>query len=207
MLAVLGGPAVPGCDPEGPAEPAVRASARAPDAEPEAARPIRRGRLIAGERVERIPQWPAIETIDAAARERLPRAARDAVRRSPVPVLVPGEGALLAEAAVFSQATGYALSARHGARTLAIQASKQATLLPHVGRAPGNTPIRGTAGWVSSNDGIRTASWIEHGTAYSLDLECQNPEGPECSEEALRAALAGLVYVGGAGELQPRGAR
>jgi len=170
-----------------------------------AAAPVRRGKLIAGERVERIPQWPAHGSIDTATRSRLPAPVRDQLGRSPVPVLVPGEGALLAEAAIYSQSTGYALSARHGGRTVAIQASKLATLLPHVGHIPGNAEIRGTHGWLGENDGIRTASWIEHGVAYSLDLECSSPNGPECSEAALRATVEGLVYVGGAGELQPRG--
>lgn len=204
MLAILGAPAVPGCDPAGPAEPSSPAIRRAAGVEPTPT-PPRRGRLIAGERVERIPRWPASESIDQAVRARLPAAARDALARSPVPVLVPGDGPLLAKSAIFSQASGYALSAAHDGFNVAVQASKVATLLPHVRHVPGNTPLRGTQGWLSSNDGIRTASWIEHGVAYSLDLECFAPDGPECSEAALRAAVEGLVYVGGAGELQPRG--
>lgn len=206
MMAVLGAPWVPGCDPAGPAEPSSSDPRRANIVEPvPASPPVRRGKLIAGERVERIPQWPAPASIDATTRARLPAAARDALGRSPVPVLVPGEGALLGEAAIFSQASGYALSASHGGITVAIQASKLATLLAHIGNIPGDTEIRGTLGWLGNNDGIRTASWIEHGVAYSLDLECYVPDGPECSEAALRSAVEGLVYVGGAGELQPRG--
>lgn len=205
MMAVLGAPWVPGCDPAGPAEPSSSDTRRAKIVEPTPAAPIRRGTLIAGERVERIPQWPDHAAIDSATHARLPAAARDQLGRSPVPVLVPGEGALLGEAAIFSQSTGYALSARHGGRTVAIQASKLATLLPHIGHIPGTAEIRGTLGWLGNNDGIRTASWIEHGVAYSLDLECYSPDGPECSEAALRTAVEGLVYVGGAGELQPRG--
>lgn len=203
MMAVLGAPAVPGCDAAGPAEPSSPAVTRAASVEP--APPARRGRLIAGERVERIPQWPAAGSIDATAQARLPGPAQAALSRSPVPVLVPGEGPLLANSAIYSQSTGYALSASHAGQNVAIQASKVATLLPHVGHVPGNTPIRGVRGWVSSNEGVRTASWIEHGVAYSLDLECQAPDGPDCSEAALRAAVEGLVYVGGAGALQPRG--
>lgn len=206
MLAVLGAPSVPGCDPANPAEPPSPAAARATVAQPPpAAPPGRRGRLIAGERVERIPQWPSSNEIDAELWARLPDAARTAALESPVPVLVPREGSLVAEAAIFSQATGYALSARHDTRTVAIQASKSATLLPHVGHVPGTTRLRGTPGWVSSNDGIRTASWIEHGTAYSLDLECAAPDGPECSEATLRGLVEDLAYVGGLGALQPRG--
>lgn len=206
MMAVLGSPWVPGCDPAGPAEPSSSIERGTNIVAPTpAAPPVRRGKLIAGERVERIPQWPAHASIDAATRARLPAAARDQLGRSPVPVLVPGQGALLAEAAIFSQASGYALSAQHGGITVAIMASRLATLLPHIGHIPGDTAIRGTLGWLGNNDGIRTASWIEHGVAYSLDLECYAPDGPECSEAALRSTVEGLVYVGGAGELQPRG--
>jgi hypothetical protein len=207
---MLGAPAIPACDPAGPAEPATRARERglsaSPGVEPApAAPPGRRGRLFAGERVERIPQWPAPATIDDVVHGRLPESAQAAVSRSPVPVLAPTDAPLVAEAAVFSGPWGYALSARHGERTLAVQASKIATLLPHVGHVPGNTRLRGVDGWISINDGIRTAAWIEHGTAYSLDLECFAADGPECSEAALRAAVEGLVYVGGSGAVRPRG--
>jgi hypothetical protein len=95
MLAVLGAPSVPGCDPAGPAEPsspAAAAVARATVDRPQpAATPAPRGRLIAGERVERIPRWPASSAIDAEVWARLPTAARDAASDSPVPVLVPHE--------------------------------------------------------------------------------------------------------------------
>lgn len=203
MMAVLGALWASGCDPAGPAEPSSPAIDRAAAVQPPP--PARRGRLIAGERVQRIPQWPSPAEIDEVAAARLSEAARGPAARSPVPVLIPGEAGLAAEAAIFSEAWGYALSAREGTRTVALQASRSATLLPHVRPVPGKTKLRGTLGWVSSNDGIRTASWIEHETAYSLDLECYSPDGPECSEQALLAAVEGLVYVGGQGAVQPRG--
>jgi len=162
----------------------------------------RRGRLLAGERVARIPRWPAAATIDQAARERLPTAARAAVDRSPVPVLVPGDPAWLASVAVFTGApdgAGYALAAHHGELGLALHASRSATLVPGVGHSRGKHRLRGVDGFISANDGIRTAAWIEHGVAYSLDLECHDPDGPGCSDDALRAAVLGLVYVGGIG--------
>jgi hypothetical protein len=193
------GPAVPACDPPSPAEPAATPTRRAEDDAPSEQAP-RRGRLLAGERVLRVPVWPDASRLARAVRERLGPDVRDAIGRSPVPVLAPADPALLATTAVYSQPAGYALSARAGELSLVVQASRVATLLPHIGYAPGNTRLRGVDGWVSSNDGVRTASWIEHGTAYSLDLECAAPEGPRCSEPAVRAAVEALVYVGGAGE-------
>ncbi|HEY0135818.1 MAG TPA: hypothetical protein VGB85_17155, partial [Nannocystis sp.] len=155
----------------------------------------RRGRLLAGERVARVPRWPA--AIDQATRERLPAPARAAVERSPVPVLVPADPGWLSSTQVFPGSWGYALAARDGEVTLALHASRIATIVPGVGVATGTHRVRGVDGFLSVNEGIRTASWIEHGVAYSLDLECRDPQA--CSEAALRAAVEGLVYVGGVG--------
>lgn len=196
MMVMLVTPTIPGCDPAGPAEPA--ASPRAAEAGAGARAP-RRGRMIAGERVARIPIWPDAGTIDTAVRERMPAATRAAIDRAPVPVLAPADATLAADTQVFSQATGYALATRAGEVTITVQASRVATLLPHVGAADGDTRLRGVLGWVSSNDGIGTAAWIEHGTAYSLDLECFDADGPACAPAAVRAAVESLVYVGGEG--------
>jgi len=159
----------------------------------------RRGRLLAGERVARIPRWPAAATIDHATRERLTPRARAAVDRSPVPVLVPADPAWLASVAVFTSDAGYALAAHDGELGLTLQASRIATLIAGVGHVRGNHRLRGVDGFISANDGIRTAAWIEHGVAYSLDLECHDPDGPGCSDAALRTAVLGLVHVGGIG--------
>lgn len=163
----------------------------------------RRGRLIAGERVMRAPSWPPNEALASELRERLPAGLREAVDRCPVPVLVPADAAALAQATMHSpraaDSYGYALAVPLADRHVSVQASRIATLLPHIGHTRGNRRIRGGDGWYSSNDGIRTASWIEHGVAYSLDLECRDPEGPACSEAALEALVRDLAYVGGAG--------
>lgn len=159
----------------------------------------RRGRLLAGERVARVPRWPAATTTDHATREQLTPRARAAVDRSPVPVLVPADPAWLASVAVFTSDAGYALAAHDGELGLTLQASRIATLIAGVGHARGHHRMRGVDGFISANDGIRTAAWIEHGVAYSLDLECHEPDGPGCSDEALRTAVDGLVHVGGIG--------
>ncbi|MBK9755109.1 MAG: hypothetical protein IPO88_16720 [Nannocystis sp.] len=135
-------------------------------------------------------------------RERLPASMREAIDRSPVPVLVPREPTWLARAslhAVGPQSPGYALAASQGGRHLSVQASRIATLLPQVGRVRGTRSIRGVDGFIGENEGIRTASWIEHGVAYSAELECEDPAGPDCREGQLEAMVEGLVYVGGAG--------
>ncbi len=55
-------------------------------------------------------------------------------------------------------------------------------------------------GFVSINEGIRTASWIENGAAYSVDVECSDVRDARCqSEEFLLSIVAQLTYVGGSG--------
>lgn len=160
--------------------------------------------MIGGERVWRLPQWPAITSEGQAVRGRAPAAVLAAVARSPVPVLVPSDPAWLARASVYvpddPRAFGYALASTlgdaDGERHLSVQASRLATLLPHIGPHRGS-PVRSGQGWFSVNEGVRTASWIEHGVAYSVDLECFDPEAPSCDDAALRELVAGLVHVGG----------
>lgn len=189
----------PACDP-GAAGVALRAEV----AETPAAVGPRRGRLLAGERVRRQPVWPGAQTL-AALGERLPAPLRTDIARSPVPVLVPGDPTWLARATIYSpdgpDSFGYALSATHEGVNIHVQGSSIATLVPGVGQIRGNRRIRGGEGYLSSNDGIRSASWIEHGVAYSLDLECASSTGPACSEAALLAAVEGLAYVGGRGSV------
>ena len=40
---------------------------------------------------------------------------------------------------------------------------------------------RGVPVFVSENEGIRTATWTEKGTAYALDIECQAATDTRCS--------------------------
>ena len=96
MFALVFGCAGAACD---PARESVRSAAQPVVAEVQdasAARPSRlktaprRGRLIGGERVSRVPQWPPDAQIDREVLGRAPTALITAVSRSPVPVLVPG---------------------------------------------------------------------------------------------------------------------
>lgn len=186
---------------------AAYASSPAPhEAREEGARPTpRRGRMIGGERVQRVPSWPPVAQIDREVRNRAPAALLAAVERSPVPVLVPADPSWLTRAGLYvaddPQTFGYAFAATRvdadGARHLSVQASRFATLLPHLAKVRGDA-VRSGQGFLSVNEGVRTASWIEHGVAYSLELECFDPEAPSCDDTALRELVAGLVYVGGA---------
>jgi hypothetical protein len=41
--------------------------------------------------------------------------------------------------------------------------------------------VRGVPVFVSENEGIRTATWTEKGTAYAVDIECQAATDARCS--------------------------
>lgn len=210
VSALLLGSAAPACDPAEPASQTARSarSARSASAPPdpgaqtrEPAAPPRRGRLIAGERVQSWPVWPPASAIDHALRGRAPAAVLVEVARSPVPVLLPGDPAWLARGALYvpagPRAHGYTFASAVGERHLSVHASRIATLLPHIEPVRG-APVRGGHGFFSVNEGVRTASWIEHGVAYGLDLECFDPGAADCDDATLRDLVAGLVYVGGA---------
>lgn len=180
--------------------PLTQSARRASDSAPRSA--PRRGRFIGGERVQRVAQWPQTTELAQEVRARAPAAVLAAVDRSPVPVLVPGDPSWLARAHMFvpegPQAFGYAFAGTLAERHLSIHASRIATLVPHIGQVRGD-PVRSGVGSFSVNEGVRTASWIEHGIAYSVDLECFDPEAPTCDDRTLRELVAGLVYVGGVG--------
>jgi hypothetical protein len=64
----------------------------------------------------------------------------------------------------------------------------------------GRHTLRGQEAWVTRNEGIWSASWIEHGVAYDLGIECAPVDAPPCHDPSELEALAeGLRYVGGRG--------
>lgn len=44
--------------------------------------------------------------------------------------------------------------------------------------------VRGVPVFISENEGIRTATWTEKGTAYAVDIECQAATDTRCSSPA-----------------------
>ncbi|MDC0719956.1 hypothetical protein [Nannocystis bainbridge] len=188
--------ALPACDVTAGSEPAAARSTTV------AAQTPSRGRLVAGERVERVIAWPDPASRDERTRARLSPAALAAVAASPVPVLAPADP-LWRPPQISSPRTpdgpgfGFSLATAAPGRTLTLHGSRLATLLADVGRHEGPERLRGVPGFVSANEGIVTATWIEHGAAYALDLECASTRDPACALPALRAEVEALVLVGG----------
>ena len=158
--------------------------------------------------------WPALSTIDDAALLSLSKSGgpnerelRALVARSPVPVLAPRE-LQLASPTLVVEGEYFALTGRvddgTSRATISLQGTRAAHRYEGIDPATGNRELRrmsGTArGFVTTNEGIRTASWIENGAAYSVDVECSETADARCQgEEFLLSVIAQLSYVGGSG--------
>lgn len=138
--------------------------------------------------------------VDRALYARLSKDAQRAVDEAPVPVLVPSLAVGIEDAVVMSRESYYAFFQRDAERTLSLSATRVAYQYPHVAPAKGATRLRGFDGFVSKNEGIRTARWVEDGIAYALDVECADTNDSLCVDEAfIRGLVEGLSLVGGEG--------
>lgn len=170
------------------------------------ARPPDRGKARGGERMRRTVRWPDAEARDGAAYEGFDARSRVAIDEAPVPVLVPAPAVALDERSVMRGPEWYAFWGRRAAGdaeaavTITLQASRMARVYPGVRPQAGQHTLRGLPAFVTQNEGIWSASWIEHGVAYDLGLECAPPDAAPCHDQAELEALAeGLRYVGGQG--------
>jgi hypothetical protein len=178
-----------GCDAEAPQVVRRASVAHAPPA---------RGMVLGGERVDRHVQWP--RQIDADALAALPADSRAALASAPAPVLVPPAAHALAGGTLITGESWWAYTASSNGMTVAVQASTRARLYPHVGAFEPRDTVRGLPALVQQAHRIWTLSWIENGTAYSLEIECESPELPPCRDDSQARALAdALVNVKGAG--------
>ena len=154
--------------------------------------------------------WPAASTIDDGALLSLSKNGaktdgeiRALVSRSPVPVLAPKDLRLTTPTLVV-EGEYFALTGRVDGATISLQGTRAAHRYEGIDPATGNRELRrasGTArGFVTTNEGIRTASWIENGAAYSVDVECSETADARChGDEFLLSVIAQLSYVGGSG--------
>ena len=143
--------------------------------------------------------WPAQGTVDRTALEALPSEARRVVPTSPVPVLVPTRFTLT-DVVLMVDEEYYALSAKMESRRQHSRPGHARALQVRGHRAGAREDARsgGLLGHVTENEGIRVASWMEHETAYSVDLECRSPTDAPCQNDKLVLEIANsLVHVGG----------
>ena len=157
--------------------------------------------------------WPATSSIDDGALLSLTKSSdrtdselRALVARSPVPVLAPKD-LRLATATLMVEGEYFALAGHVdelGSRaTISIQGTRAAHRYEGIDPKAGDRALRASGavrGFVSVNEGIRTASWIENGGAYSVDVECSDVHDARCQTEGfLLSIVAQLTYVGGSG--------
>jgi hypothetical protein len=160
-----------------------------------------RGKTRGGERMQRTVQWPAADAKVAAAYEALDEASRAAVDQAPVPVLVPATGVELDKRRVMHGPNWAAFWGHREGVTITLHASGMARVFPGITPKAGPHTLRGREAFITRNEGIWAASWIEHGVAYDLQLECAPPDAPPCADPTTLEELAeGLVYVGGRGK-------
>jgi hypothetical protein len=161
--------------------------------------------------------WPALATIDDGALLSLSKSGgrndreiRALIARSPVPVLAPRE-LQLASPTLVVEGEYFALTGRVDGATISLQGTRAAHRYEGIDPAPGNrelirvsagagSPARTVRGFVTTNEGIRTASWIENGAAYSVDVECNESADARChGDDFLLSIVAQLSFVGGSG--------
>lgn len=189
-----------GCASEPPREPDQARRADGSRVDDLRATPRQRGAVIGGERVARSIAWPTADRIDAAARESLSDEARAAIARAPVPVLAPPGRA---DVKVFDGESWVAVSAHGEGWTMHVQGSAQARVYPHVRAFEPTHPVRGDGGFVTRNEGVWSFAWIEHGAAYSADIECDARVVDWCDDERRVAQLVDELALVGGREVAP----
>jgi hypothetical protein len=165
------------------------------EAEPQEAQPP----AIAHEVTDVEVVWPTT-AVDHDALAQLPAGSALVVARSPVPALVVNRERLLNDARVMAKARWYAVSTRGDGVTVSIHATQTAHRYPHLPVLQGPALVRGQAAFVTQNESIWSAAWIEGGVAYSLEVECDALPDPRCETDTFLLSLAAeLTYVGGEG--------
>lgn len=162
-------------------------------------KPLQRGRVLGGEKARRTIAWPDARGTDLALRDRFAADVRETLDRSPVPVLAPAEASSGPGDAVTASVgpTWYALTVHGEGYLLHTHGSAEARVHPHVRVTEPTHPMRTDGGFLTRNEEIWSASWIEHGAAYSFEIECDRRVVAWCDDEAevLRRVEA-LSYVG-----------
>jgi hypothetical protein len=141
--------------------------------------------------------WPASSSLDARALAAI--GSPEIAKRSPVPVLAPSDLSLESPTLVV-QSEFYSLAGWASGAKVVIQGTRKAHLYEDITVAEGDRDLKRARGFVTVNEGIRTASWRENGAAYTVDVECGTPDDARCaSDDFVVSLVAHLAYVGGAG--------
>lgn len=161
------------------------------------ATPPVRGKILGGERVDRVVRWPSDDAIDHDVRAQMSAEAVAKLDTLRQPALVSSRPEFAQSTQVMSESRWYATWSQHDGLTVTLNASGQARVYPHVKPFAGNERVRDHEAFVTQNESIWSVTWIEHGVAYDLGLECESPTMPQCQDGAFAMGLAeDLVFVG-----------
>jgi hypothetical protein len=153
--------------------------------------------------VVEVPRWPSPSQIDERARALLSSTARDEITRSPVPALVPHDARLLSDAVVTTGPHWYAVSAKGDGISVALHGTRLAHDYRDIPPARGRSRVRGQDAFITQNEHVWSASWLEHGVAYSLEVECASRGDERCQDDGFLVKLSSeLVFVGGEGSMR-----
>jgi len=157
----------------------------------------RRGAVLGGERVRRVPRWPADDEIDDSVIAMMPSSGRSALDDLSLPGLVLRRHEFASTTKVMPGHRWYATWAKHDGLVVTLNVSGEARVYPHVKPFEGNERVRDQPAFVTQNETIWSVTWVENGVAYDLGLECESPTMPECQDSAFAMGLAeDLAYVG-----------
>jgi hypothetical protein len=142
--------------------------------------------------------WPATSAIDDRALAAI--GSPEKIARSPVPVLVPGDVRLESPTLVV-EGEFYSLAGWLDGAKITIQGTRAAHKHEDLPPFEPTHDLGRAKGFLSVNEGIRTASWLENGAAYTVDVECKEPDDKRCTSEGfVRSLVLRLAFVGGAGK-------
>jgi len=151
--------------------------------------------------MRRTVQWPEAESRVLTAYDELDGKSQLAVDEAPVPVLAPDLDLALDQRKVMQGPEWAAFWGQREGLTVTVHASRMARVFPGLRPKPGTHTIRDQPAFITRNEGIWAASWIENGVAYDLELECVPLESPYCTDSSTLESMAeDLVYVGGRGQ-------
>jgi hypothetical protein len=137
--------------------------------------------------------------VDREALGWLPKSAADGLSKASMPVLVPRDRAILANAQVVVEPAFYTLSSKADGATISFHGTKAAKRDPAFDTLQEKYRVRGAPALLTDNEGIKSLTWFENGTSFALDVECARKDDRRCSSTDYVISLANqMAYIGGA---------
>lgn len=152
-------------------------------------------------------KWPAVGSEDKILEKSLLAEDRAAIARTPVPVLWPNaknivRSAYVGQDAFYSIAATSTMDLPNGNKstaTINVQGTRKFVEIENMPKTGvTNRTYRNKPALFTVNEGIVTATWIEFGVSYSVDVECSTAEDARCGGDGyVQEIVESLRFVGG----------